>query len=112
MHACTSPCLPLPSPPLPPLSGLPALPSPDLALYQPAFQSSTYWGSLSRAPGAPGSAGAAVDGITMDRGLISNTTDATAQPWWYVDLGGLGVQVVGAISVFNLADGCAGQCHN
>lgn len=70
----------------------------NLALGQPATQSSTFGG---------GEAGRAVDGNT-DGNFANGSVTSTgpdAQAWWQVDLGA--PQAIGSISVWNRSDCCA-----
>ena len=78
--------------------------SENLALNQPATQSSTYGNGL---------ASLAVDGNTVGSSpwtadLQHTTTEA--QPWWQVDLGA--VSTIEEVKIYNRSDCCAGRLNN
>ena len=78
--------------------------SENLALNQPASQSSTYGNGL---------ASLAVDGNTVGSSpwtadLQHTTTEA--QPWWQVDLGA--VSTIEEVKIYNRSDCCAGRLNN
>ncbi len=71
----------------------------NLALGQPALQSSTF-------PGFTAGAGAAVDGVTDGNFGDGSVTATNADPnaWWQVDLGG--VAAVSSVVIWNRTDCC------
>ena len=79
-------------------------PTDNLALNQPATQSSTDYS---------GAAGLAVDGNTngvYGNGSVTHTQENSQNPWWRVDLGA--TYNVEQINVFNRIDNCCGDRLN